>query len=758
MVGGTRYCLSFLCSKVEPATGGAFRQFRFLEPSCDKKTARLVAAELLRNPPFTLLWLDDLSPANKAQFESVVAHHESVDFNALSPALRDRLDVLLALRGLLAFGLLHSRLTKRHAIDYGTRPGDKSLAVPYRSARTPSERAEFADADITVILTHLAWYFEGLSRTAFRDTLASLKKKGVSAQEDIYSMCLARVAPELAPEVLTRIDRVAKLEEDDNSQMELLFELFHKNPEFINVWLSDIVLPRDTSQYPQTLTANAWHLAAMPHVVGFSGTKENRLLLPMFVEMDASPDAHVRATDGENLRKIFAAAVCATERIESELELLDWAAKNAQCLIDVGGLMSSFDNRDVALTLLKRGQLPASSQGVVFYEKEWKFLLRSGVVSSLRESPVKEKDAFVFFDEAQCRGVDMRLRPDACGVLTLGRKMTRDKLCQAACRLRLLGRGQTLKIVAFPDVIAAVLRARRDDFSVAAVLNWTFANANDMVAGGLGQWAAQGNYFHESTEKPETALRQVDYDLRNLFGGARKRLTLVDHVREVVSLPSASHILAHVTRYGEGVELHASADNECERENEQEEEKEQQREVEVANMVPQAESNFDLDRLESPTCRHFGQPLSFFEDYLGVEPGIAWGSNIFLTENFMKPIEDATRVMRPVQGLLLYPDQSILLLSEREADAVLAHQKGRRLFRHAAFIDEEVTVSLDDKLRLHLLRGNPQSCLFDNHDLSVLSKKTALDSAVKLVELQGNRRALERSALDKLCKRSLFEE
>jgi hypothetical protein len=58
-----------------------------------------------------------------------------------------------------------------------------------------------------------------------------------------------------------------------------------------------------------------------------------------------------------------------------------------------------------------------------------------------RNSPIKENEAFVLFDENRCRGADMMLNQDAKALLTLGPKMCKDKLMQAAGRLRMLDKG-----------------------------------------------------------------------------------------------------------------------------------------------------------------------------------------------------------------------------------------------------------------------------------------------------------------------------
>ncbi len=41
------------------------------------------------------------------------------------------------------------------------------MAVPYRAAHTPSERSEFAQPDVSLLLTHLAYYYDGLRLPEF---------------------------------------------------------------------------------------------------------------------------------------------------------------------------------------------------------------------------------------------------------------------------------------------------------------------------------------------------------------------------------------------------------------------------------------------------------------------------------------------------------------------------------------------------------------------------------------------------------------
>jgi hypothetical protein len=79
---------------------------------------------------------------------------------------------------------------------------------------------------------------------------------------------------------------------------------------------------------------------------------------------------------------------------------------------------------------------------------------------ALGSSPIHERDAFVFFDESRCRGADMKLKPKAVAALTIGPGMCKDKLMQAAGRMRLLQCEQHL-IIFVPHELE--LKIRKND-------------------------------------------------------------------------------------------------------------------------------------------------------------------------------------------------------------------------------------------------------------------------------------------------------
>jgi hypothetical protein len=112
-------------------------------------------------------------------------------------------ETLLALRGLLACGLASHCLCRRHRVDYGVdaRRGHRSrVAVPFRGSDTPSERSEYAQPDILIVYTLLAYYHTGISAAQVKEALAALLSLGPAAQQAEYSLWFDSAAPTLPAE------------------------------------------------------------------------------------------------------------------------------------------------------------------------------------------------------------------------------------------------------------------------------------------------------------------------------------------------------------------------------------------------------------------------------------------------------------------------------------------------------------------------------------------------------------------------------
>lgn len=77
----------------------------------------------------------------------------------------------------------------------------------------------------------------------------------------------------------------------------------------------------------------------------------------------------------------------------------------------------------------------------------------------MQQSPIKPRDAFVYFDDSRCRGADLKLSPSAVALITVGVKMCKDKLMQAAGRMRALGKGQRVQLLGGEDIAERIRSA-----------------------------------------------------------------------------------------------------------------------------------------------------------------------------------------------------------------------------------------------------------------------------------------------------------
>lgn len=92
-----------------------------------------------------------------------------------------------------------------------------------------------------------------------------------------------------------------------------------------------------------------------------------------------------------------------------------------------------------------QGKAQRRYRGICYYDEgegQWMVLDLQGRRLPRASSPIQEAQVFTLFDEARCRGADLRLRGDAVGLLTLGPATCKDKLMQVG-REGWAGRGDT---------------------------------------------------------------------------------------------------------------------------------------------------------------------------------------------------------------------------------------------------------------------------------------------------------------------------
>eukprot|EP00961_Rhodomonas_salina_P053465 717141-Rhodomonas_salina.1 len=527
-----------------------------------------LAEGIVVSPPYELRWLGMRSAVEQKMLVKSMCE-SGQDVQKLLEGMEvkeDQLQDLLALRGILGCGVLRHCLEQRFRVNYGLKPGGaKRMAVPYRAADTPSERSEFSHPDCQLMLTALAFYYDGLDTEQIKETFqAIISLENQENKRQVFKQMFAQSSASMNAEVREGVDHSDKIDLTNAAQLQQLHKHFRFNTETINFFIEHRVLPFETAEFPQKIMATAWDQADVAHAtcVGFSGTKDTSRLYPLSVTQSVPDDTELKGTDAEVAETLLGSkgVVCLDaysdcKQASAAAPPPEWDAVLQACLhhkvhalIDCGGLMAGITNRRVAERMLC--SLPDAFQGVTFYgEEQWRVLERSGDCEPMHISALLPKYTFAFYDERRCRGADLKLLPDAVGLVTVGPKMTWDKLAQATYRMRKLKEQQRVSFLVTADVKEKILahavqhqaklQGRAEDISrgkevtVNALLRWVWTNTESAIEEGIMGWALHGTLFRVKKASADPALCAVP-DILHLadYGAAATQVSLPEIVRK----------------------------------------------------------------------------------------------------------------------------------------------------------------------------------------------------------------------------------
>eukprot|EP00899_Mesostigma_viride_P019526 jgi/Mesvir1/27575/Mv07320-RA.1 len=569
------------------------------------------------------------------------------------------------------------------------------------------------------------------------------------------------------------IDMVEKVDLTNALKLALLHRRLGRNMGVINFWLSYCLFPRETNQFEKKMSASAWDLAQASgdkgFVVGFSGTNDLHRLMPLQVHQNHLDLPELQGTSGKMLALLLredgkqgSYTTLAGDAGPLWRATLDsCVARRAHVLLDAGAFLVGVSNQEAAEYLLPN--LPASIsgpatsgvrtegfQGVGYYETahhEWMVLDRSGWCVPLARSPMSPADIFFIFDESRCRGTDLKLRPDALALVTLSASMTKDKLMQAAGRMRQLDKGQRVLLVGNDELSDKVVKANglvvecasrqggrgtapgsghgsREFIRPLHVMRVVMANTVEATQAGLIHATRQGAHFaltHGATW--HRALVDEDVALDSMYESVlaeQPASQLVEKLAERVVADSGNRLDGRMAAMMEGIRdrgrkygsdfsvvvSQVALGGECERELEMQAEQEVETEVQLPMCTPRAEVTWDYASIfracssqELPAQARVLSLRDAMACWL-VPPGLGsmpWSDKVFMTYNFLQgtvendvagihsslPVEaqlisvrgggaKLNDFLRAVDPMLYFPDTGeVLLLSEREADAVL---------------------------------------------------------------------------------------
>lgn len=340
------------------------------------------------------------------------------------------------LRGFIVHRILLLTLKKRWNVQYGLHPNRVPIAVPYHAKGVPSDQAEWGHPDVAILFTCLAFYFGGLDREQLRQSLGHiLKSDDPSSEYDRW------IEGSTIPESLREVNGISV---DDEAQLIAIWRHVRYNVATIDYFLNNLVFPKHSKQFQTKLQASGWDIPLfspqrmqMPLTTGFSGTNDNRTMLPLMIKQEDLPalshtNAEVLTYLLQPRNRAYVVAADMQGRHTTEIDLLRLLSKSGiRVLIDAGAQILEMDNLSLAKAWLTVDhEAPAA---VYFDEGNKPFVIyRNESRIPLLASPYADNlgDCLVYLDEAHTRGTDLKMQANARGALTLGLGQTKDHTVQ----------------------------------------------------------------------------------------------------------------------------------------------------------------------------------------------------------------------------------------------------------------------------------------------------------------------------------------
>ncbi|KAM0337653.1 hypothetical protein ACHAPQ_002878 [Fusarium lateritium] len=421
-------------------------------------------------------------------------------FSPDKPSLRQ---TIYLLRGLLVNRILMMTLKKRWNVEYGLHPQRDPIAVPFHAKGVPSDQSEWGHPDVAILFTCLAFYYDGVNPSQLRQSLEHiLKSDDPSTEYDNWTK-----STENFPSSLKAWNSINV---DDEMQLGEIWKVVRYNEVVVDYFLNNFVFPRHAKQFEVKLQSNGWDIplsplgnasdgqssSEKPSSTGFSGTNDNRTMLPLNIEQHDLPSLHHTSAEvltyllhPRNRRCILPQDVQISAYLgrSSEMDLLNCLkAKSIHVLIDAGAQILEMDNITLVEHWLRVDTYAVA--GLYFDEdnKPW-ILTREGRKTPLLASPFADDltKCLIYLDEAHTRGTDLRLPPDAKGALTLRLGQTKDHTVQAAMRLRQLGTTQAISFFIPPEVHQSIAdlqnKTMHEFIDSSDVIQWLLDNTCDQI-------------------------------------------------------------------------------------------------------------------------------------------------------------------------------------------------------------------------------------------------------------------------------------
>jgi hypothetical protein len=363
---------------------GGYPTLHFLRRDVEEELMKQLTRSLASGHEADIISLQGLSHGERALIRKFLTDPivSKEDTTAITSVFREDPDSgkrLLLLRGLLVQRILLLALKKRYNVQYGIDPRRAPIAVPYISKGTPTELSEWGHPDVAILLTILAFYYNGLSFEQVRQSLINISKT-----DDPVRVYDSFIQDTDIPESMRDYENV---NEDDGFQIETLWQHIRYSTTVVDYFLNHFVFPRHAKQFSIKLQTNAFDLpltSSDPKIIGvrttgFSGTNDNRDLLPSNCpQTDLKSLQHTNAMVvtyllSERNRAYHVACNSSGSRL-TELDLLRTLKHHKiRTLVDSGAMILELSNVDVAKAWL---EIDDHAQAALYFNSKNEAIVR----------------------------------------------------------------------------------------------------------------------------------------------------------------------------------------------------------------------------------------------------------------------------------------------------------------------------------------------------------------------------------------------
>lgn len=344
------------------------------------------------------------------------------------------------------------------------RPG-QLIAVPYKSSRSPSVKSDFSDPLFVMIKTYLSYVKGGF-------TLDSLSF--------FHSVCIEEMSNQV------KYENVLIENTDAWNALLVIFKNSQKCPSKISKYLQMspaallecvktekkllvfvvyLIVMKQIRFFNSYLSSNFQDLLLLSNykTVGYTGTLYNRDIFMNYenhfkFKLDDSITPFIIATLSLKNPKVIEGK----KVLKSAKDLLDEIPVEIDSIIDAGGSLRYIEEND----LLQCVKEKYKKKSTLFFRPDFDNLfLSSHEIVALSKTDEKSilpiagpiEDRFIIYDQFHCTGVDLKQKPNAIGLLTIGTKTILRDFLQAVMRLRDLAKGQSV-ILFVENSVSSVIK------------------------------------------------------------------------------------------------------------------------------------------------------------------------------------------------------------------------------------------------------------------------------------------------------------